>query len=299
MISHFESRLADLLGTRLSAPFAGRVDVEPGPTATNAPAITVAVVEARPLEPDFGSVRPEAAPGADDPRRVVRLDCDVHVSVRPADGQGRAQTVAALDGLVYLLEEPALRRPGTLGSPADDPGFLLEALAVRSLLTAPAVGRPRLEVGALGWFWPPNAPGQTGVAIREAHIRHARLPVSLEPWPLLLRPGDPRVTFTVDVHAVGTTVVDLDGVTTSGFGEVAIRLVDHGGRPGAGTLGGGVAGPDGTRIVPIDDGRTSVDYTPPAQSAVDHLVVSIARPDTGDGPAVGSELARFSLVVAP
>jgi hypothetical protein len=298
MISHFESRLADLLGSRLAAPFAGRVDVEPGSGPADVPSITVAVVEARPLEPDFGSVRPEAAPGADDPRRVVRLDCDVHLSVRAASGQGRGQVVAALDALTYLLEDPGLRRSGTLDSPAEDPGFLLEALVVRTLRTAPEAGRPRVEVGALGWFWPPNTPGQAGVAIREAHIRHARLPVSLEPWPLLLRPGDPQVTFTVDVHAVGTMVVDGDGVTTAEVGEVALRVVDDGGRPGAGTLGGGSAGPDGTRIVTVEHGRSSVAYTPPDEPAVEHLVVSTVRPDTGDGPAVGPELARFSLVVA-
>jgi hypothetical protein len=297
VIRHFESRLADLIGSRIDPPFQGRVFVAPGSAGGNDPVVTVGVVAARPLEVDFGSRRPEIAPGADDPRRIVRLECDVAVTVAPGAGQGRAQTIAGLDGLLYLLDDPALRRPETLASPADDPGFVLDSLRIGAVLLAPDNGTPRLELVARGWFWPPDAPGVTGEPITAAHIRSTRLPVSLAPWPLRLRTGAGAVTLTLDASGVGTMRVDGEAVGREAFGTLAVQVLDDGGRPGAGTLSGGAAGPAGARIVTLEDGRTTVSYTPPDDPALDRLVVSIARPDGGEGPAIGIELARFPLQV--
>lgn len=299
MIRHFESRLADFIGSRLDPPFQGRVSVPPASPTGGAPAVTVEVVEARPLEVDFGSRRPELAPGADDPRRVVRLECDVTIAVQPANSAGRAELVEGLDAIVYLLDDPVLRRPASLDSPAEDPGFVLESMRVAGVLVAPESGIPRVALTALGWFWPPDAPGITGEPITATHIRAAQLPVSLAPWPLRLRPGGDAVSLTVQPGTVGTVVVDGETLEQEEFGELVMRIVDAGGRPGAGTLTGGSVGPAGARIVARADGAYTVEYTPPAESATDHLVVAVARPDGGDGPEIGVELARFALEVAP
>jgi hypothetical protein len=297
MLAELEAQLADFLGARLGAPFAGRVDVVPGSGQGNQPSITVAVREARRLAPDFGSTRPEQAPGADDPRRVVRLDVDVELVVTPANNGGRPQLIAGLDALLYELDGPEARAAGTLASPADDPGFVLDRLEVRSALTDPDEGSPRVVLNAVGWFWPPDAPGITGAPIAEARVRTVARPVDLAPWPLRIRAGDDAVTFTLTMAATGTSVLDGDGVDIDEFGRVALRLIDAGGRPGAGSLIGGADGPAGSRIVTLTDGTTTIDYAPPADAASDHLVVAVARPDTGDGAAIGVELARFSIEV--
>lgn len=297
MLTDFESRLADFLGSGLPAPFTGRVEVAPGPAASNQPSITVAVVEARRLAPDFGSTRPEQAPGADDPRRVVRLDCDVAIEVRAATNQGRPQAIAGLDALLYELDRPELARTPTLESPADDPGFVIESLEVTSARTAPEEGLPRLLLHVVGWFWPPDAPGITGAPIAEARVRTVARPVDLAPWPLRLRAGDGSIALTLTTSAGGTTLLDGQGVAADSFGAVAVRVIDAGGRPGAGTLAGGDSGPPGSRLIALTDGTATVEYVPPAEAATDHLVVSVARPDTGDGAEIGIELARFSIEV--
>lgn len=267
--------------------------------------LAVDVVAARPVSADFGAGRPEMVPGADDPRRVVRLECNIEISITPAANAGRAQTIAGLDALLYLLEAPELKRPETLTSPADDPGFVLESMQVEAVLVTPAVGMPRVELAARGWFWPPNAPGVSGAPITATHIRSAQLPVSLTPWPLHLRAGGDAVSLVLDTRSVGTILVDGDTVEQEAFGAVVLRLLDEAGRPGAGTLSGGVAGPAGSRLMPLNDGRATVDYRPPDIATVDQLMVSLARnvavgadgADSAGDLVSGIELARFALEV--
>jgi hypothetical protein len=296
MLSEYETRLADLLGSRLDAPFVGRVFVPPGPSAANAPALLSGLLDAVPLPESFGSRRPEIVPGADDPRRVVRLHTRVRVEVRASGAGGREQTMAGIDALLYLLDAPDLRDASALTSPGD-PGFALSRQLPTGVELAPETGLPAVLVEAEGWFWPRNAPGITGRPILQAQVRMAQLPVALAPWPLAPGAGGDPMDLRVLVGAVGT--VRLDGGVPAGlvFGALALRLIDAGGRPGAGTLTGGTAGPDGARIVTLDAGEATFTYTPPAEPARDVLVVCLARPDTGDGVAVGTELARFDLVV--
>jgi hypothetical protein len=154
-------------------------------------------------------------------------------------------------------------------------------------------------VEAEGWFWPPNAPGITGVPIASARVRAAMLPVALEPWPLDLRTGDEPLSLSLRVGAVGTMDLGGDEPATLPFGALAVRVVDAGGRPGAGTLTGGTPGPQASRILTVESGGLSFDYAPPDEPTRDRLVVAIAQPDTGDGVVIGAELARFLLEVAP
>ncbi|TDE92442.1 hypothetical protein EXU48_12795 [Occultella glacieicola] len=300
MLSEYETRLADLLGSRLGAPFDGRVFVPPGPSATNEPALLAGLVDAVPIPESFGSRRPEIVPGADDPRRVVRMRTTARVEVRASTAGGREETTTGLDALLYLLDAPDLRDASAFTAPGD-PGFALSRQVPTGVQIAPDAGLPAVLVEAEGWFWPPNVSGVTGRPIRQAHVRMAQLPVALEPWPPPLDAGGPAVDLRVTVGAVGT--MRLDGGTPAGvaFGALTLRVVDAGGRPGAGTLtggAGGIGGTDGNLVVPLEAGAASFTYTPPAEPARDVLVVSLDRPDTGDGVAIGTEIARFDLVVA-
>jgi hypothetical protein len=301
MLADLESRLADVLGSRLTGPLAGRVFVTPGPAATDRTALLVGVSRAEVVEQGFGTGRrPEVVPGASDPRRVVRLRCAIRIEVRPGDDDTRAQTMAALDALLYELDHPELRSASALSAPGD-PGFVLDAQLPGAVSVAPkdegGDGLPAVELRAEGWFWPPDTPGITGDKIVAALVRTATLPIGLAPWPLLMRAGDPAVPLTVLIGAAGTARVTREVVTVSLFGELAVRVVDAGGRPGAGSLSGGAAGPDDSRLITVANEAAAITYQPPAAPAVDQLVVHAARADTGNGPAIGAELARFPLAV--
>src|SRR6266508_4543656 len=97
MIAAFEQRLADVLGTRLPVPFRGRVSVAPAPPPAAQPAVVVAVEGATTVEPDLGSRRPELTPGANDPRRVLRLNCSVAIWVLAANNADRRQQLEGID----------------------------------------------------------------------------------------------------------------------------------------------------------------------------------------------------------
>jgi hypothetical protein len=303
MLADLESRLADVLGGRLPAPFAGRVFVAPGPSGAGQPALLVGVSSAEVLPSEFGSARrPEVVPGADDPRRVVRMRCTLRIQARASSGGGRPEEMAALDAVLYELDAGDLRDASALTAPGD-PGFLLTRQAPRAVVVDhddPTDRRlPAVVVDAEGWFWPPEVPGVTGEPIRAALVRMAQLPVALAPWPLNLRAGDPPVPLSIRVGSVGTMELEGGAPSSAPFGHLALRVLDAGGRPGAGSLTGGAAGPEGSRLVTVEDGEARVDYVPPAGRARDRLVVAVAVPDTGDGPVVGVELARFTLDVAP
>ncbi|TMS48847.1 hypothetical protein [Mycobacterium sp. DBP42] len=299
MIADLETRLADVLGSRLAAPLAGRVFVTPGPANANQIAVLVGVSRAEVIGEKFGAGRrPEQVPGADDPRRVVRLSCAIRVEVRPGANGTRAQTTAALDALLYELDSQDLRSGRALTAPGD-PGFVVDYLLPEVLSALPGPdpdALPAIEMRADGWFWPPNAPGVTGVEITAALVRTATLPVALQPWPLLIRAGDPLVPLTIRVGAGGTSRLTGASPTVSPFGELAVRVVDAGGRPGAGNLSGGAVGPDGTRLITVADDVAEFGYQPPAAPADDHLVVYVAH--DGASPSIGIELARFPLAVS-
>lgn len=298
MIADLETRLADVLGSRLAAPLAGRVFVTPGPANANQITALVGVSRAEVVAEKFGAGRrPEQVPGADDPRRVVRLSCGIRVEVRSGANGTRAQTATALDALLYELDSQDLRSGRALTAPGD-PGFVLDCLLPESVSILPSSdpdALPAVEMRADGWFWPRNTPGITGVEITAALVRTATLPVALEPWPLLIRAGDPLVPLTVRVGAAGTSWLTGDAPTVSPFGELAVRVVDAGGRPGAGNLSGGAVGPGGTRLITLADDAAEFGYEPPAGPAEDQLVVCVAH--AGAAPAVGIELARFPLAV--
>ena len=298
MLADLERRLAEVLGTRLPAPFGGRVSVAPALPAGPGPAVQVAVGAVVPLDPDFGSVRLESAPGAADRRRVVRLRADVALAVTPeaGGGGGRGQRVAGTDLLLHLLDAAEFRDGSALVEPGD-PGFLLDALRITGAdLRAEGAG-PAVALSVEGWFWPVGVAGETGEPIAEAHVRQFVIPITLRPAVSLLVAGTDPVPLELVFGATGTMVVTANGTTASPFGAVAVGLVGPGGGPGAGTLTGGDAGPGGRRVLAVADGRATATYTPPAAPAIDQVVVSAFLVDADGEARVGLELARFRLRV--
>lgn len=294
MISEFERRLAEVLGARLPAPFEGRVDLPPVPPADR-PFIGVGTRAVRAIEPDLGSRRPERVPGADDPRRVLRLSCDVAIRIHTEGAAARAQQLQALDAVLVAVDAADLRNGTALAGPAD-PGFLIQLLAVRegALVVPDAAAdlRPaELILQADGWFWPVGVAGEAGVAIGEIRIRGVALPLVLSPAPPPLRAGGPAVTLTIGVGAPVGFRIQEPPVAPLPFGALVFSLRGTGGRPGSGRLEEADAA--GVLRVALAGNRADISYQPPAAAASDQLL--IALDDGAGGP--GIEIGRFTLRV--
>jgi hypothetical protein len=285
VIAEFEQRLAEVLGGAMPAPFGGRVQVAPGTLPADELAVLVGVTRAERLPDTIGESPRAVAPGATEPRRVVRLRCTVAVEVRAAEGAGREQEVDGLDAALYALDDPAFRRATPLAGGAPDPGFLLSELTVidaRAPFEPPAP--PGVTLQAEGLFWPPGSPGEAGDVIGVVRVRGAVLPLEVSlPLDADLVAGGPAVTLTVRVGAAGPPP----------FGSLALSLRGPAGQAGAGTLEGGDPGDDGTRLVELEDGAAEIDYAPPGAPARDELIVAL---DDGEG-GPGVELGRRVLEV--
>lgn len=298
MIAEFEQRLADVLGARLPAPFGGRVRVAPGDVPASQPAVLVGVVRAERLAEGVGGVPPRVAPGAADPRRVVRLRCELGVEVRAGSGQGREQQVLGTDATLFALDAPDLRRGTALAGGAADPGFVIDELhvvhALAPLRPGPAPANPvALSAAAEGIFWPVGSAGQAGARIGEVRVRGAALPIEAG---LAEPPVAGGAAVGVTVRVDGTGVLRLrDGQAPAAlpFGSLALALRGPGGQPGAGTLGGGAAGADGVRLVELDEDEATASYAPPADPASDELVVALEDGEQG----LGLELGRLRVEV--
>ena len=284
MITDFEERLAEVLGSRLAAPFAGRVDVATGGEPPGGgPAVTLGTVAAEPLAQQLGSP-PERVPGAQDRRRVLHLRCTVSVEFHPGPAEGRAQQVRGMDAALYLLDAPDLRNGSALAG-APDPGFLVHELEVTSA-TAPleeSDGRVAITVRAEGLFWPVGLPGQAGDPITEVRTRQALVPLTVMLAPPVAVAGGGPLTVTVRFVAGGGLAIDEDGVSPLPVGRLALTLQGRGGKPGAGTLQGGEAGPGGSRLVTPAEGVAVATYLPPADAAFDTLVVSLEDAEGAPG----------------
>jgi hypothetical protein len=283
VLREFETRLADVLGSRLPAPLAGTVDVAPGRDIAR---LVVAVTSAETIEDDLLSIRPERVPGSTSPRRVLKLRCEVAITANLLQGETRADQMLAIDQTLYALDEAALR-DGSALLPADasDPGFFIRRLTLGHSEPPGAI-----KMSAEGYFWPVGTPGQDGPQILRARIRSTLEPVRLSPDAPIVA-GGPTIDFAINFGATGKIELTADGISNSAFGSLVASLVDSGGRPGAGTLAGGADGPAGSRILTIADGAATVQYTPPATPATDFLLV---RLDNGEGGG-GTEIARFPL----
>ena len=284
MLSDFETRLADVMGSRLAAPLAGAVDVNPGRDVSR---IVLGITSVQRLDDDMLSLRPERVPGDVAPRRVLKLRCTVELDAKLPNGGSRLDQMQAVEGALYLFEDTSMR-DGSALLPGDnsDPGFL-----IRSMTVSGSIPPQSITIDADGFFWPKGTVGESGQAIQSARIRSALKPLLLDPQPAVLVAGGAATDFTITFGASGTTTVAADGIQNSAYGSLVFSVVDAGGRPGQGTLAGGADGPGGSRMCVVSDGSAALRYTPPAQAATEFLVVKLD--DNAGGP--GIELGRFPL----
>ena len=284
MLSDFETRLADVMGSRLAAPLTGAVDVNPGRDVSR---IVLGITSVQRLDDDMLSLRPERVPGDVAPRRVLKLRCTVELDAKLPNGGSRLDQMQAVERALYLLEDTSMR-DGSALLPGDnsDPGFL-----IRSMTVSGSIPPQSITVDADGFFWPKGTVGESGQAIQSARIRSALMPLLLDPQPAALVAGGSATDFTITFGASGTTTVAADGIQNSAYGSLVVSVVDAGGRPGQGTLAGGADGPGGSRMCVVSDGSAALRYTPPAQAASEFLVVKLD--DNAGGP--GIELGRFPL----
>jgi hypothetical protein len=285
VIADFETRLSIVLGELLPTPFRGRVRVTPGDGSTTEPRVLVGVREARALQAGLGDTRRALVPGAPDPRRVLRAECDVVITCTGA-GSSASEARAGLEAAAYALDAPDLRNGSALTEPGDQ-GFVIEEMQLQSVLApldASVTDSPFCaRLAARGLFWPRAIEGVAGVEIASVRVRGVTLPLSITPpQPRLVAGGDP-----VDL----AVYVELPVGASLPFGSLAIDVLGPGAQPARGTLAGGTEGQDGVRLVELADNLALVTYTPPTAPAVDWLVVSL---DNGNGGA-GIELGRFRL----
>lgn len=291
MLAAFEVRLAAVLGSSLAAPFAGRVTVSPLVANGPGPLIQVSTGAVRGVEPDVGAFRRERPPGLPTLRRVARLEADVAIRITPAGGAGagRSQALSGVDALLYLLDSRELRSAEALVQGGDQ-GFLLQSLSIVGASLPDDDSAAHVNLAASGWFWPIGEPGASGVAIEEVHVRQFSLPVVLH-VPRLVA-GNVAAELALGLGRAGTLVVERDTVSSLPFGQMQISLTAPDGSPGAGVLGGGVAGGPDTQILEIAAGPVVFSYTPPDAPGVDILVLRAVQSDGG----MGVEIARYDLV---
>jgi hypothetical protein len=297
VLTEFETRLAEVLGSRVPPPFRGRVARSDGPGPSGAgPVIRVGVAATELLDPDLASTRPEVVPGSADPRRVLRLAATVVLDVTPGPNGGRLEVLRGLDAALYELDSPDLRSGVALRTGGDQ-GFLLDSLALGPGAPGSA-DAPALTVRAEGWFWPVGVAGRSGRAIVAALVREFRLPVVLTAADALVAGGDP-VELRIALGASGTLRLQDGAASSLPVGALALRLVAADGGAGDGTLTGDRPGPDGHALADLVAGEARVTCTPPADPVTETLVVHAHARDDDGGERVGMELARFDLAVAP
>jgi hypothetical protein len=290
MVGDFERRLAEVLAARLPAPLTGQVFVPPAPAPGVAASLVLGVTAVRPVELDFQSRRHEVVPGVTQPRRVVRLDCDVAIEARPGQNQGRAEQMAAVDAALFALGADDFQSGAAL-TDATDRGFLIERMALASgtVPLAPAAGAPAVGVvlAARGLFWPVGQAGQAGVEIGEIRLRGALLPVEVVAPTASLTAGGPAIEITVRVPALPSLRLSPEGDTGMPFGSLALAVMQPSGRPGTGTLAGGTAGAGNVRVVELAGGEATVTYTPPAEATVEDLVIALDDHEGGRRVEIG------------
>jgi hypothetical protein len=303
MIAAFEQRLAAVLGSRLAAPFAGRVEVKPGTALPAGPRILVAGTDMVPAGSDLGIARrPELTTQDSALRlRVLRLAVDVELRVVPSAPADRPEAIAGLDQVLYLLESADIAAGRALdAAPPADLGFRIARISLieaRGPGPDDADGAAVVQVRAEGWFWPAGEVGEAGPEIAEVRMRAAILALRLVGARQPLVAGGAVATLRLESDAAGELRLRADAPPVpAAFGVLSLALRRGDGSPGAGSLGGGTAGPGGTRLVPLTATGAEFDYTPPGAAGSEELLVRLAD---SSGAARGTVLGRFALRTAP
>ncbi len=296
MLSEFEQQFQTTLRTKLPVGMRDQVQLATG--APGQTGILVGIRSAKLVSGEFGSVRSEIAPGVAVPRRVVRMHCMLDCSFVPADtNQGRTLLMSWLDRVLYALDDADVRTGAAFTGAATDPGFLIQSMKVEILespfeIHTAEPERLLLSLKADGWFWPVGEPGQAGIEIGEIRIRGAIRPLLLAPPQPRLVANGPGVDLRLSFEARGTSKITKSGLSNEAFGNLAIRLEMEDGTAGAGTLGGGTAGINNNRLLPVTDEQVQFSYTPPATPGKEILIISI----DDNNSSSGIEIGRYTLI---
>lgn len=303
MIAAFEQGLANVLGSRLAAPFGGRVQVMPGAGLGGSPHVLVAATEVVPAGSDLGIGRRPELTTQDPVRRlrVLRLAVTVELRVVPSGPAVRPEAIQGLERLLYLLETPDIAAGRALdATPPADLGFRIARMALVDAsgpTPADADGAAVVRLLAEGWFWPAGVVGEAGPEIEEIRVRAAFLALRLVGAQEALVAGGAVASMRLESDAVGEMRLRADAPPeAAAFGTLSLALRRADGSPGAGSLTGGTAGPGGTRLVPLTAAGIEFGYTPPAAPGSEDLLIRMADPT---GTARGEILGRFPLRTAP
>ncbi|PZW43007.1 hypothetical protein C8P66_11732 [Humitalea rosea] len=303
MIAAFEQRLATVLGSRLAAPFAGRVQVTPGAGLAGGPHILVASTDVAPAGSDFGIGRRPEPTTQDLARRlrVLRLAVTVELRVVPSDSTERSEAIQGMERVLYAIETADIAAGRALdAAPPADLGFRIARLGLldaRAPTLADDDGAAVIHLRAEGWFWPAGAVGETGPEIQEVRLRAGFLSLRLVGGPEPLIAGGAAAALRLESDAAGEMRLRADAPpAAAAFGTLSLALRRADGSPGVGSLTGGAAGPGGTRLVPLTAAGAVFGYTPPAAAGSEDLLIRMADPD---GAARGAVLGRFPLRTAP
>jgi hypothetical protein len=297
MLTEFEQQFQTTLRARLPAAIRDEVQIATG--APNQRGILCGVRTAQPLRPEFRERRLERVPGADEPRRVLRLHCQMDLHFVPSSAaQTRGELLDWFDRVIYALDTDDVRDGSAFAGQAPDPGFLIQRMIIVNAdlpldIHADEAAPLLLTLAVEGWFWPVGEGGQAGVMIGEMRIRGVVHPVTVEPAEPNLFANGPAATLTIAFDARGTARVMANGLDHAPFGALAVRVEKADGTAGDGALAGGAAGADGTRLLAVTEGTATVTYTPPATPATEVLVLAL---DNNEG-GTGLEIGRLPLIV--
>jgi hypothetical protein len=297
MLGEFELQFRDTLRAKLPEAIRDQVQLASG--ATTQTGILLGLRAAEPMPSEMGSLRREIVPGADAPRRVVRLRCTLDCSFIPADEEQDRETLMAWLGLVlYALDDTDVREGRAFTGTAPDPGFLIHSTNITTLdspfdIHATEPQRLKLSLSVDGWFWPVGEAGQAGIEIGEIRIRGVIHPVILSPADPGLVANGPAVDLSAKFETRGTSRITADELNNEAFGEVIARIEKEDGTAGDGTLSGGTAGDNGARILSVANDHVELTYTPPATAGSEFLILNI---ENNEGSR-GIEIGRFRLVI--
>jgi hypothetical protein len=289
MLGALEQRLLELVAEAL----AGRDHLVVGPAGIPAdPAagegtVRVGLVGMTPVA-GFEPRTLPAPPGDDETRRVrplrMSIEAAIEVAQRPAgaDADGSAARRLVLDHLArvgHALDAPGIR-DGSAFAAGPDAGYAVGEMWFDSS-TVPEPGedgviRASWVVRGLADVWPPDAAEDAG-AIALVSVLTAALPVAIGLDDAVVALGG-----TTRIHVRGLDPNRAAAGAPAGV-RLSARVVSRLLAAGRGTISSGTSGPDGTRLVPVEDGTTTLEYRAPASlppgAPVERVEVSLARED--------------------
>ena len=290
MLGALEQRLLELVAEALAGRdhlVVGIAGIPASPAAGEG-TVRVGLVGLAPVAGFEPRMRP-APPGNDETRRVrplrLSIEATIEVARRPAgaDADGSAARRLVLDDLArvgHALDAPAIRDGSAFAAGGPDPGYAVGEMWFDSS-TVPEPGedgviRARWVVRGLADVWPPGAAEDAG-AIALVSVLTEALPVAIGLDDAVVALGG-----STRLHVRGLSQSRSAAGAPAGV-RLSVRVASRLLAAERGMITSGTAGPDGTRLVPVEAGSTTLEYRAPASlppgAPVEHVAVSLARED--------------------